>query len=51
MRDERDGVEEETFTLESNNFKTEREINSYVYNFLETMTEDFRYLDSRNSEI
>lgn len=49
MRDERDGVEEEILTLESNNFKTEREADSY--NFLETMTEGFRYLDSRNSEI
>lgn len=51
MRDERDDVEEEIFTLESNNFKTEREVDSQVYNFLETMTEGFRYLDSRNSEI
>lgn len=28
MRDERDDVEEEIFTLESNNFKTEREVDS-----------------------
>lgn len=50
-RDERDDVDEEIFTLERNDFKTEGKVDSYVYNLLETMTQGFRYLDSRNSEI